>query len=261
MDLQFTSIILLLVFLIPFLFMVWMNGKTSTHHKLPPGPRKIPLIGNLHNIVAKQIMNTHDLVFADRPEFHVGKIAGWDSTGIELSRYGDYWKQVRRISTLELLSAKKVRSFKSLREEEVSNMIQTISLKTGSPINLSEKISSLSYDIIYREAFGNKCKDKQMLISALHEGSSLAGGFSFEDLFPSLKLLHFIGGTKEKLTRIHKKIDTIFEEMIEEHRWDKLLTISNGYLEEDFLDVLLRVQQSGDLNVPLTTDSIKTVIA
>ncbi|KAI3865133.1 hypothetical protein MKX03_029220 [Papaver bracteatum] len=116
MDLQLTSIILLLVFLIPFLFMVWMNGKTSTHHKLPPGPRKIPLLGNLHNMFGLPHHTLRNLakkygplmhLQLDRPDFHDGKIAGWDSTGIALSRYGDYWKQVRRISTLELLSAKK----------------------------------------------------------------------------------------------------------------------------------------------------------
>ncbi|XP_026429952.1 premnaspirodiene oxygenase-like [Papaver somniferum] len=277
--------------------MVWMNRKTSTNNKLPPGPRKLPLIGNLHNMlglphrtlrnlakkygplmhlqlgefsvvivssprVAKQIMNTRDLLFADRPEFLVGKITGYDSTGIGLSRYGDYWKQLRRISAMELLSASKVRSFRSLREEEVSSMIQSISLKPGSPINLSEKIRSLSNDIICRAAFGNKCKDKEMLISMLHEVARLVG-FAFEDLFPSLKLLHFIGGMKQKLTRIHKKIDMFLEETIEEHRRDKLLTSStnDGYLEEDFVDVLLRVQESGELKVPLTIDNIKAVIA
>ncbi|XP_026430087.1 premnaspirodiene oxygenase-like [Papaver somniferum] len=291
MDLQFSSTMLLLVFLVPFLFMVWMNTKMSTKQKLPPGPRKLPLVGNLHNMlglthqtlrylsnkygpllhlqlgefsvvfvssprVAKQIMNTHDLVFADRPEFFAGKITGYDSSGISLSPYGEYYKQVRMISTMEILSAKKVRSFRSLREEEVSNMIQAISLKSGSPINLSEKLTSLSNDIVSRAAFGNKCKNKEMLVSALQEAASLAD-LTFEDLFPSLKLLHFIGGMKEKLTRIHKKIDTILEEMIEEHKRDRSLR----YLEEDFVDVLLRVQDSGELKVPLTTDNIKAVIA
>ncbi|KAI3863731.1 hypothetical protein MKW98_031323 [Papaver atlanticum] len=175
-------------------------------------------------------MNNHDLVFADRPDFFAGKITGYDSSGISLSRYGEYYKQVRRISAMEMLSAKKVLSFRSVREEEVSNMIQIISSKSGSPINLSELITSLSNDIVSRAAFGNKCKNKEMLVSALQETASLAD-LTFEDLFPSLKLLHFIGGTKEKVTRIHKKIDTILEEMLEEHRRDRSLR----YLEEDLL--------------------------
>ncbi|RZC91744.1 hypothetical protein C5167_027810 [Papaver somniferum] len=166
--------------------------------------------------VAKQIMNTHDLVFADRPEFFAGKITGYDSSGISLSRYGDYYKQVRRISAMEILSAKK-----SPGQHSVIN-----------------------------------AKNKEMLVSALHEAASLAD-LTFEDIFPSLKLHHFIGGMKEKLTRIRKKIDTILEEMIEEHRRDRSLR----YLEEDFVDVLLRVQESGEVKVPLTTDNIKAVIA
>ncbi|MCL7035000.1 hypothetical protein MKW94_001473, partial [Papaver nudicaule] len=290
MDLQFPSIIVLLIFLIPFLFIVWVNGKTSTRHKMPPGPRKLPFIGNLHNMlglphhtlsnlakkygsfmhlqlgefsvvvvsspkIAKQIMNTHGLVFADRPEFLTGKIAGYNSSGIALSPYGDYWKQLRRIAFTELLSEKKVRAFRSQREQEVSSMIQTISLESGSPVNLSDKLSSLSCDIICRAAIGNKCKDQEMLISVLSEGANFAGSLAIEDIFPSLRFLHFLGGTKEKLMRLHKKIDRVLEEMIHERRREKIV-----YLEEDFVDILLRVQESGELQVPLTNDNIKAVL-
>ena len=92
-------------------------------------------LGELSNVIisspeaAQEVMKTHDLNFASRPYFPASRILFYDFTDIGFAPYGDYWRQQLKICTLELLSAKRVQSFRAIREEEVSNFMASISSK------------------------------------------------------------------------------------------------------------------------------------
>ncbi|CAK9166888.1 unnamed protein product [Ilex paraguariensis] len=269
----------------------------SSSPTLPPGPWKLPLIGNMHQLVgslphhglrdlakkygplmrlqlgelsmvvvssatmAKEVMKTHDINFADRPFHLAASIISYNSTDIAFAPYGVYWRQLRKICTMELLSAKRVRSYRSIREKEVSKLIQSISAQEGSTINLSKMVSSFTFATISRAAFGKKCKDEEEFVSLVEETVVAAGGFSVAELYPSVKLLALISGMKAKLEKIHQKVDRIIENIIKEHKARKVIkTTSDDESDEDLVDVLLRVQENGDLEFPLTTDNIKSVI-
>ncbi|KAK2999250.1 hypothetical protein RJ639_024501, partial [Escallonia herrerae] len=103
--------------------------------------------------IAKEMMKTHELIFAQRPYFLAARILSYDSTNIVFAPYGEYWRQLRKICIMELLSARRVKTFRTIREDEVSNVIQEILAKERTTINLSKKIFSLTYGITARAAF------------------------------------------------------------------------------------------------------------
>jgi hypothetical protein len=107
-----------------------------------------------------------------------------------------------------------VKSFQTIREEEVSNLIKYISLNIGSTINLTHEILSMSYNIVSRSAFGDKCKEQETYIMFIKELLKVAESFSVTNLFPSQHWLHVISGMEHKLKKYHRTGDMILENII-----------------------------------------------
>ncbi|KAM0937043.1 putative premnaspirodiene oxygenase [Dioscorea sansibarensis] len=210
---------------------------------------QIPAIVVSSPEVASEIMKTHDLAFCSRPAT-------------------PHWRQLKRLGTLEILSMKRVQYFRSVREDEVHVLIQSIKCSCSqAPVNLSEMFLCLKNNIICREVFGKRFSDDGECNRSEHhdlvlEMVELMGGFFLADFFPSFKWLSVVTGLQRKLERNFERINDLFEREIEEHS----LSLTNyqgrdDKEEEDFVDVLLKSQQdSTNLGFALTRDQIKGVL-
>ncbi|KAI9186116.1 hypothetical protein LWI28_013913 [Acer negundo] len=187
------------------------------------------------------------------------EILFYNSTSTAFSPYGDYWRRVKKISTIELLNTKRVQSFRSIREEEVSNLVNWISTKEGSPINFTSKVYSVNSCITLRAAFGTKSEGHRDVIqSVMQETLELLSGFDLVDLFPSIGMLQWITGIRSRLEKLHQEIDRMLENIINEHKQAAVKVSEEN--NKDLVDVLLKVQEDVDDGFHLTTDNIKAVI-
>ncbi|OIW18225.1 hypothetical protein TanjilG_00338 [Lupinus angustifolius] len=239
------------------------------HHRLRDlaakyGPIMHLKLGEVSNIVvtspeiAYEVMKTHDINFANRPECLFAKLFAYNATDIEFSPYGEYWRQLRKICTIELLSSKRVQSFRSIREEEMSKMVKTISESEGSIVNLSEMITLTTYGIMARVAIGKRNTNQKVLISTIEEAILLSGELWVTDMFPSSRILQLMSkGKATKLENLHVDTDRILENIVNDHKNKKT---GDGNAGEDLVDVLLKFQQDKDSQTPLTNDNIKAII-
>jgi hypothetical protein len=182
-----------------------------------------------------------------------------DGVGIIFAPYGPMWRQLRKICILELLSARRVQSFRHIREEEVGRLVAAVaeSASSNEAINLSERITALITDSTKRALIGDRFDKTEEFLQMLEQTVKLVSGFNLSDLFPSSRLASFISGTARLAEETHRKTFELMEYAIKQHEEGRDGAAAHG---EDLVDVLLRIQKEGGLEVPLTMGVIKAVI-
>lgn len=220
-------------------------------------------LGNMPTIVvssaemAKEVMKTHDLDFCSRPSLVAAGKYSYNCLDISFSPYGEYWREMRKICILELFSAKRVQSFQSVREEEISLMIKSISRSSATPVNLSKLTVTLANNLICREALGTKYQEdddeKGMLRRLFTEAQALLASTYVADFVPSIGWIDRLTGLEGKLEKNASMFDAFYEQVIREHLDPKRTRPEH----EDIVDVLLRLQKDAS---HLTKDHIKAVL-
>ncbi|KAJ0690035.1 putative premnaspirodiene oxygenase [Helianthus annuus] len=284
--------LLITILLLPFFIFFIVKKRRQQNLLLPPGPPKLPLIGNMHRLLhpaphralsylaakygpimhlklgfistivissaeaARQIMKTHDNIFSNRPKLVAPGILGYNYSDIAFAPYGSYWRQLKKICVLEFSTAKSMDSTRFIREEEVKLLVESIS-KSLEPVNLVERLFALNHNIIARVTFDEKFDDEMRFRMAIREGTALAAGFQIGDFFPSLGFVAKLTGMNKRMEECLVELSNIMDKKIQ-NRID--LRKVGKPQRECLVDLLLQLRDSGELDQPLTTDNIKSVL-
>ncbi|KAK8966825.1 Cytochrome P450 71A1 [Platanthera guangdongensis] len=283
----------LLLFLCTLLYLV--SRKHGHMKNLPPTPGlSIPLFGHLHLLgssphvslhrlsqkhgplirlnlglvptivasspeTAAKILKNYDTHFCSRPSLTPTSRYSYGDLDIAFSPYNQHWMKLRRFSNAHIFSPSRVHSLRAIREQEVEAMVNAISNKYATSVNVSDAVMCLFNNITFREVFGKQpergdyaeCGMRSPYHELISEVIFLMGVFFLEDLSPYLAWVDVVRGWRGKLERSFQALDAMLEQEIAE-RMKKRERQEAGTSEKDdatcFLDVLLQHISDDDQN-------------
>ncbi|KAL5844998.1 hypothetical protein ACOSQ4_010956 [Xanthoceras sorbifolium] len=200
--------------------------------------------------MAKECLTTNDKVFANRPKMLIAEVMGYNYAMVGFSPYGPYWRQVRKIAVLELLSNHRVQMFKHVRETEV---------KAAVSLDMKKWLGDITLNVIYKITVGKRyvgttrpsgdhgAEENDQWRDAVRRFFELAGKFVVWDALPFLRWLDF-GGHEKAMKKTAAELDFHVQGWLEEHKRKRVSGKINSDHVEDFMDVMLSILEDGKLS-------------
>ncbi|EOA26276.1 hypothetical protein CARUB_v10023049mg [Capsella rubella] len=247
---------------------------------LPPGPPRLPILGNIHQLgslphrtlrdlslkygpvitvylgsvrtvvvhspeTAEEVLKLHDSECCTRPKLSIAKSFFYDGLGLGFTRWGDYYREVRKLCVLELFSVRRANSFRYIRDEELSRLVDSLSdsAAAGSSVDLTAKMVKFVASFTCRMAFGLSFQgsgmDNERFFELFTEANTVIGKFAAADIFPGFGwIIDRISGLESSRRKSFKDLDTFYQKAIVAHRENK-----KTEEREDLIDVLLKLQR------------------
>ncbi|GLJ32321.1 hypothetical protein SUGI_0650470 [Cryptomeria japonica] len=259
-------------------FFLWRRQSRKRLLPLPPGPPAWPIVGNLFQLgkrpheslyalsllygplmalrlgmkttvvvsspaMAKDLLKTHDHLLAGRPVIEAVKPLSHHKSSLVWGEYGPYWRHLRRISTVELFSPKRLEALQHLRRDQVFRTTRLIFEDRGKVVDIGRTVFCTSLNLLGNMIFSTSVFDPHNPASAalkdtVWEIMKLGGIPNLVDFFPFLRFLDPQGVFRE--TRKHLKAMYDFSDtFIQKRLASTSQNVERKDSEKDFLDVLL----------------------
>ncbi|KAL5557182.1 hypothetical protein UlMin_039418 [Ulmus minor] len=211
--------------------------------------------------VAREIFTIHDKAFSNRPSIAASNLLGYKYAMFGFAPYGSYWREMRKIATVELLSNHRIDMLKHIRESEVKTMMKELydfckvknSDGNGALVDMIKWFGDLTHNISLGMVGGKRCfatnadfeeeegrKRRKVMRDFVH----LFGVFVLSDAIPCLGWLDF-NGYRKAMKKTAEELDGLIEGWLEEHKKKRLF--GGKEKEQDFMDVMLNILEDADI--------------
>ncbi|XP_056394009.1 cytochrome P450 2C15-like isoform X2 [Hyla sarda] len=268
------TLVLLFTIFCLFIYPIW----SSTHSNLPPGPRPIPIFGNVLQIkrgemikslmepvvmlygyeAVKEALVDHAEEFGNRGNLPtVDEFIG--GVGVGFSN-GETWKQLRRFSFITLKNfGMGKRSLEERIQEEAVCLVAELKCLKGKPIDptriLGQCASNVICSIVFGDRFEYHDENFHVLLRLLNAMSrDMSGGWGqLQAMLPAI--MKYIPGPHQRITQ---HLTRLMEFVSERVKRNKESLDPNS--PRDFIDCFLIRQQEEKENPSFNTENMLMTI-
>ncbi|XP_019454573.1 PREDICTED: cytochrome P450 82A3-like isoform X2 [Lupinus angustifolius] len=212
--------------------------------------------------VAKECFTINDLAVSTRPRLVAVQQMSYNQAMFAFAPYSPYWREMRKIATLELLSNRRIELLSHVRVSEVETSIKELYKLWNDKRNHSDQVQvemmqwfgELTLNVILRIIAGkrnydNACEadqeEAQRWLKAMREFFHLMGLFVVGDSIPWLRWLD-LGGHEKAMRANAKELDT----KVGKERIVKESDISNLVYIQAIVKETLRLHPAAPLSGP-----------
>lgn len=207
--------------------------------------------------LAKELFTTCDAYISSRPRLRAAKHLGYNFAMFGFSPYGSYWRELRKLISVELLSNRRIELLKHVRVSETVQSVNELyklweEKKDGNGrllVEMKQWFGDLNLNVVLRMVAGKRFfgagvdgEEARRCREVMRDFFYFAGVFVVADALPFISWLD-LGGYEKRMKRVAKELDELVEKWLEEHRQKP-----KEYSEGDFMDVMLAVVK-GHANV------------
>lgn len=197
---------------------------------------------------ARECLVTNDVVFANRPNLLNGKHFGYGFTSLAWAPYGDHWRNLRRISTIGLLSFNKINSLSSVRADEARALIRKLLVvKDGDTIDMRKLLFGHTYGVVMGMIAGGsgaaRSEEAAVFQGIVAAMSAVTVEANVVDFLPFVGWFGFGGGVERKMRGVQEERERFMENVME--RWHRRRREKAGGAAEErsLIRTLLELQR------------------
>jgi len=238
----------------------------ATHHLLGSmadkyGPIFTIKLGTATTLVinnwktAKECYTTNDIALAYRPNLVAFEHMTYNYAMLGFAPYSPFWREMRKIVTLNFLSNHQINLLTHIRVSEVQTSIKELFSFWKNRrdengyllVEMKKWFNELAFNIVLRMVAGKRYFGESVMVkeeeanrclNALRDYMRLTGVFPIADAIPFLRWFDF-GGHEKNMKQNFKELDGVITEWLDEHKKKRSKGVDKSKEDQDFIDVML----------------------